>query len=85
MNSQGLENILEVKELINNGGLKMRDPNRLDDFYEKLKKIHKEKVPDWRFGQLLSNFESWYGNDVFYLEENQFMSKLNEFFDGIKG
>ena len=30
----------------------MRDPNRLDDFYEKLKKIHKEKVPDWRFGQL---------------------------------
>lgn len=62
----------------------MRDPNRLDDFYEKLKKIHKEKVPDWRFGQLISNFVSWYGKDIFYLEENQFMSKLNEFFESIK-
>ena len=62
----------------------MRDPNRLDDFYEKLKKIHKEKVPDWRFGQLISNFESWYGKDIFYLEESQFISKLNEFFEGMK-
>ena len=58
----------------------MRDPNRLDNFYENLKKLHKENVPDWRFGQLISNFQSWYGNDIFYLEENQFMSKLNEFF-----
>lgn len=63
----------------------MRDPNRLDNFYENLKKIHKEKVTDWRFGQLISNFQSWYGNDIFYLEENQFMSKLNEFFEEIKG
>ena len=62
----------------------MRDPNRLDDFYEKLKKIHKEKVPDWRFGQLILNFQSWYGKDIFYLEESQFMNKLNEFFDRIK-
>lgn len=63
----------------------MRNPNRLDKFYEDLKKLHKENVPDWRFGQLISNFEAWYGNDIFYLEENQFVSKLNEFFDGIKG
>lgn len=63
----------------------MRDPNRLDDFYESLKKIHKEKVPDWRFGQLISNFELWYGNDIFYLEENQFMNKFNAFFEEIKG
>lgn len=63
----------------------MRDPNRLDTFYEDLKKIHKEKVPDWRFGQFISNFQSWYGNDVFYLEENQFMSKLNEFFEEMRG
>lgn len=48
----------------------MRDPNRLDNFYENFKKIHKENVPDWRFGQLISNFVSWYGKDIFYLEEN---------------
>lgn len=62
----------------------MRDPNRLDNFYENLKKMHKENVPDWRFGQLISNFVSWYGKDIFYLEESQFMSKLNEFFESIK-
>ena len=37
----------------------MRDPNRLDDFYKRICEIHKEKVPDWRFGQLCSNFFGW--------------------------
>ena len=29
----------------------MRDPNRLDRFYDEVKKIHKISFPDWRFGQ----------------------------------
>ena len=37
----------------------MRDPNRLDNFYAVLCKIHKESFPDLRFGQLMSNFFSW--------------------------
>ena len=30
----------------------MRNPERLDLFYDELKRIHKEAFPDWRFGQL---------------------------------
>lgn len=56
----------------------MRNPDRLDSFYEELKKMHKDKVPDWRFGQLILNFIRWYG-DPFFLEEKGFLEKLREF------
>ena len=62
----------------------MRNPNRLDGFYNELKKIHKENFPDWRFGQFIYNFLSWYGRDPFYLEENDFLEKANEFVNSIK-
>lgn len=57
----------------------MRDPNRLDKFYEKLKAIHKEHFPDLRFGQLISNIQSQEGNDLFYYEEDKFLEALNRF------
>lgn len=44
----------------------MRDIERLDNFYDKLKHIHKTYFPDWRFGQLISNFLSFMGKDYFY-------------------
>ena len=31
----------------------MRNPDRLDDFYERLKKVHKELYSDLRFGQFM--------------------------------
>ena len=37
----------------------MRDPNRLNSFYNTMKKIHRKTFPDWRFGQLMSNFFGW--------------------------
>lgn len=37
----------------------MRDINRLDNFYNELKNIHKEFFPDWRFGQFIVNFTDW--------------------------
>lgn len=37
----------------------MRDPSRLNSFYEELKNIHKEYFLDWRAGQLCSNFFGW--------------------------
>lgn len=56
----------------------MRDPNRLDGFYEELKQIHKENFPDWRFGQFIMNFLSWNG-DPFYLEEDRFITRIKEY------
>lgn len=51
----------------------MRDPNRLDNFYMELCKIHKEKFPDWRFGQFISNLIT---KDPFYLEEEDFLKMI---------
>lgn len=62
----------------------MRDANRLDDFYDKIKEIHKKEFPDWRFGQFIINFCGYYG-DPFYLEEDKFIEKLENYVKVMKG
>lgn len=61
----------------------MRNPQRLDSFYETLKSIHKENFPDWRFGQLMLNFFGWFAatkkTDGFYLEEGDFLTAFGEY------
>ena len=52
----------------------MRDKARIKPFLEEIEKIWSE-VPDWRFGQLICNFEKFFGN-LFFLEENDFINKL---------
>lgn len=56
----------------------MRDINRLDNFYNKLKELHKEYCPDWRFGQLIYNFIVTYG-DPFYLEEDDAIAAIEKY------
>lgn len=56
----------------------MRDSKRLNTFYNNLKMYH-SSVPDWRFGQLIVNFQRWYGKDIFYLEEDEFINLLYKF------
>lgn len=61
----------------------MRDPNRLDSFYTEMCRIHKEKFPDWRFGQLCSNFFGWLmqekRKDLFFPEETQMLEYFKEY------
>lgn len=61
----------------------MRNPARLDKFYEELRDIHKEYFPDWRFGQLCSNFFGWvWANkkiDPFFPEEEDMIEYLKEY------
>lgn len=61
----------------------MRDPNRLDNFYEQIKIYHKKNFPDLRFTQFIFTFLTWhnnkYGNDGFYLEEKECLKKFKEF------
>lgn len=56
----------------------MRNPDRLDDFYSQLCEIHKKSFPDWRFGQLCSNFFGWLASekkmDLFFPEESQMLT-----------
>ena len=61
----------------------MRNPNRLDNFYFQLREIHKTKFPDWRFGQLMSNFLGWVYSekkqDPFFPEEDKMLEYFKEF------
>ena len=61
----------------------MRNPNRLDKFYDEVKTIHKKSFPDWRFGQLFSNFFEWLysvkGKDCFFPEEINMIGYLKEY------
>jgi hypothetical protein len=67
----------------------VRDPNRLDTFYEKIKTYHKENFPDLRFSQLMINFFTWYRynykNDGFYLEEDEYLKRFKEFISNMTG
>lgn len=64
----------------------MRDPKRLDKFYDRLKELHKECIPDWRFGQLCSNFFGWLyqekKKDLFFPEEAEMIKYLEEYLKG---
>ena len=63
--------------------INIRNPNRLDSFYSQLCEIHKKSFPDWRFGQLCSNFfgglVSEKKMDLFFLEESEMLIYLKEF------
>lgn len=64
----------------------MRDPKRLDDFYDKMKRIHQEKLPDWRFGQLMGNFLGWFvqkHGDYFYVEDARMLEYFEEYIDSL--
>ena len=67
----------------------MRNPNRLDEFYQELCKIHKVNFPDWRFGQLCSNFFGWLisekNRDLFFPEEKEMLEYLHEYVKYTKG
>jgi len=61
----------------------MRNPDRLDNFYDEMKALHKKHFSDWRFGQLMSNFFGWvcetYKMDIFFPEEDKMLDWFYEF------
>ncbi len=66
----------------------MRDPKRLDGFYDELKKIHQTHFPDWRFGQFCSNFFGWLmtekGKDLWFPEEGEMLEYIREYSTNVK-
>lgn len=57
----------------------MRDPERLQFYYDRLEELHKQYCPDWRISQFLMNFLQWFGMDPYYLEDNRFIEKVKEY------
>lgn len=66
----------------------MRNPERLNSFYDELKRIHKTYFPDWRFMQFIINYQRWqethYHNDGFHLEEDAAMERIKEYIEWLK-
>ena len=66
----------------------MRDKYRLFKFYEELREIHMKYFPDWRFGQLISNFFGWIASakerDIFFPEEKEMLKLFHEYVDSLK-
>lgn len=61
----------------------MRDPARLDKFYDEMKEIHKQYYADWRWGQYCSNFFGWLMSekkrDLFFPEEDEMIEYIREY------
>lgn len=61
----------------------MRDVNRIYKFCNELAEIW-AKVPDWRFGQLISNvLGDWQGKthrDIFFPEEDEMIQIFRDYF-----
>ena len=59
----------------------MRDPKRIAVLLRILQ-LGWEKVPDWRFGQLIENFKRSTGKqDLFYVEDDDMMEELVKYFN----
>lgn len=61
----------------------MRDPKHIKEFCNQLALIW-EKVPDWRFGQLISNVFGQISEekqrDVFFIEDDEMIELIKKFF-----
>lgn len=62
----------------------MRKPERLDNFYEELCRIHKEYLCEWRFGQFMFNLISEIG-DPFHYEEDEMIKIIKKYVSDITG
>ena len=61
----------------------MRKAERLDYFYDEKSRLHKKYLPDWRVGQLDSNFYGWLGavqgRDLFFPEEDEMLKWFKQY------
>lgn len=57
----------------------MRDINRIEPFLKELGDIWKQ-VPDWRFGQLMSNVLNSMPRDPFFMEEDELLAYFKDYF-----
>ena len=62
----------------------MRKIERIKEFTDELAVLWEKYIPDWRFGQFMSNFFGWLasekGIDLFFPEEKDMIKYLKEFF-----
>lgn len=64
----------------------MRDATRIKPFMQMVAHMWQQHVPDWRFGQLMSNFFGFViaetGQDIFFIEDDTMEELVLKFFKG---
>lgn len=58
----------------------MRDIKRIKPFLDRLEIVW-NKVPDWRFGQLMVNVLNSLPYDPFYYDDNKLIQEFEKFFE----
>ena len=59
----------------------MRDEGRIMPLCMKVARLWQYTCPDLRFMQLISNFVCWLGRDPFYMEDDEFLTKFQQYID----
>lgn len=62
----------------------MRNNTRIHSITNRVGDLWFTKVPDWRFGQLMSNFFSSIQPDPFYIEDEDLVQRLEQYLEGYK-
>ena len=57
----------------------MRDINRIQPLLTDLGNVWEQCFPDWRFMQVITNFQSWLGSDGFYIEDDKLIEEFCKF------
>ena len=60
----------------------MRDPKRCTKLTRHIGELWRDRVPEWRLGQLISNLDL--GNQLFYIDDEDLMIKIEKLLDGYK-
>lgn len=67
----------------------MRDPARIKPLMAKLANMWQQYAPDWRFGQLMSNFLGFVVSethqDIFFIEDDKMDELIVKFFKRDEG
>ena len=58
----------------------MRNSERIDEFCKELA-AQWHKVPDWRFGQLISNAFCAIDRDIFFIEDDETLEMIRNLFE----
>lgn len=57
----------------------MRDIKRIQPLLTDIGNVWEQCFPDWRFMQVITNFQNWLDSDGFYIEDDELIEKFCEF------
>ena len=63
----------------------MRNSNRIHPLLMDIGNVWKQCFPDWRFMQVVCNFQRWLNSDGFYIEDDKLCEEFCKFAQSYMG